>query len=86
MHCHRVNVHQHPIFVRSGLLTSRRGVIGVSAYLRKYEAAVSSYRSEEMKTHSYFPCEELRFIQRLDNSREILYTLILPVVFMDFFL
>ncbi len=25
-----VNVYQHPIFVRSGLLTSRRGVIGVS--------------------------------------------------------
>ncbi len=41
--------------------THSHAIFEVSAYLRKYDAAVSSYRSEKMKTHSYLPCEELRF-------------------------
>ena len=39
----------------------RTDALEVFAYLRKYDAAVSSYRFEVMKTHSYLPCEELRF-------------------------
>ncbi len=38
----------------------RTDALEVSAYLRKYDAAVSSYRFEVMKTHSYLPCEELQ--------------------------
>ena len=37
----------------------RTDALEVSAYLRKYDAAVSSYRFEVMKTLSYLPCEEL---------------------------
>ncbi len=39
--------------------THSHAIFEVSAYLRKYDAAVSSYRSAEMKTHSYLPCEEV---------------------------
>ncbi len=44
--------------------THSHAIFEVSAYLRKYDAAVSSYRFEVMKTHSYLPCEELQMDSR----------------------
>ena len=61
---YRVTTHSHAIFE-------------VSVYLRKYDAAVSSYRSKVMKTHSYLPCEELRtglrYLKRCSPGERLQY-------------
>jgi len=44
--------------------------------LRKYDAAVSSYRYEVMKTHSYLPCKELHSIQVKVNKHYLVRILV----------